>query len=317
VYGKVWGCERRPTRRLTEGREARFLWLSECRSRPRSTQALGGYSSRLLEQWLFMKRVSRKKPTSKQPITSLSTYLEEVERIVLEWAPRRQFYPWFRGHGESTWPLTPRVYRPEFRKILDENQYRYQFKLRAFPYLLGTAREPLNEWEWYFLMQHYGLPTRLLDWSTSALVGLYFALRDTTGDRNAVVWVLDPWALNKKIARKGEKILIPGAKQIQGYLPEPLSYKSIPRNPIALEPSLNSSRITAQRGAFTLHGSMHKALDKYAELKPHLRKIEIANRRIPIIKEQLFIAGITETSVFPELAGLCRELLDYWKYEGK
>jgi hypothetical protein len=41
--GKGYGFVRRPTKRSTEGREVSFLWLSECGSRPRSTQALGAH----------------------------------------------------------------------------------------------------------------------------------------------------------------------------------------------------------------------------------------------------------------------------------
>jgi hypothetical protein len=202
-----------------------------------------------------------------------------------------------------------------YRGNLDENNYRDEFKLRAFPYLANTAREPNTEWEWYFLMQHHGLPTRLLDWTKSALVALYFSVRDATAENNAAVWVLDPWALNSKVARKGEHIFHPGERRIQNYLTEPFSRVALPRSPIALEAPLNSNRITAQKGAFTLHGNTRKALERYAILKPRLLKIEIARQKISLIREQLLVVGITETTVFPELTGLCRELLDYWKYQ--
>jgi FRG domain len=266
---------------------------------------------------MVIRMVKKTQPNRQRPVTNVAQYLRKVEEIVLEWAPQRQFYPWFRGHGDSTWELKPRVYRPEFRRILDEDQYRHQFKLKALPYLGGTAREPTSEWEWYFLMQHYGLPTRLLDWSMSALIGLYFAVRDASNGKNAAVWVLDPWQLNRRVARKAEQVFVPGETTIRGYLPEPLSARSLPRYPIAIEPSLNSIRITAQKGAFTLHGSTIRAIDNYAAMKSHLRKILVKGTAVPIIREQLYMAGITETTVFPELSALCRELLDYWKYQSQ
>src|SRR6516164_9147939 len=64
-----------------------------------------------------------------------------------------------------------------------------------------TAEKPADRWEWYFLMQHYGAPTRLLDWTDGALIALYFAVRphvesDEFEGKNAVVWALDPGCLN-------------------------------------------------------------------------------------------------------------------------
>ena len=57
---------------------------------------------------------------------------------------------------------------------------------------------------WLTLMQHYGLPTRLLDWSESPLVALYFALSsDEDAKADAAVWVLNPMKLNKKVGYAG------------------------------------------------------------------------------------------------------------------
>ena len=50
---------------------------------------------------------------------------------------------------------------------------------------------------WLFLMQHYGLPTRLLDWTDSPLIALYFAIKDkTTDDEDGVIYGLMPTELN-------------------------------------------------------------------------------------------------------------------------
>src|SRR5205823_4830121 len=54
---------------------------------------------------------------------------------------------------------------------------------------------------WLFLAQHFGVPTRLLDWTQGALIALYFALLEEKADKpRPIVWMLNPTQLNRKSA---------------------------------------------------------------------------------------------------------------------
>src|SRR6266436_9879024 len=140
-------------------------------------------------------------------------------------------------------------------------------------------RRPSDKWEWYFLMQHYGSPTRLLDWSDAALVALYFAVesRGGEGDKysgaDAVVYMLDPWWLNEQAfadCRKTEQYRAGGTAfcdwgAAQTYLPDekdPLKTLDV-TCPMAIDPSHFSRRIAAQRSRFTIFG---KEPDKLKDL---------------------------------------------------
>jgi hypothetical protein len=251
-------------------------------------------------------------------ITSLAEFIDAVRRVVDAWTPQDvDWYisPWFRGHGDISWDLDPGWFRvpPPQQQTLGADWYNEQnllseFKLRAPRYLQSM---PAGDWEWLFIMQHYGLPTRLLDWTESALIGLYFALRDHRGDTDAGVWVLNPWWLNnqslgrREIPRAGDACLEP-------WQPGADSSHLSKRLPVAIRPNHGSARIATQRGLFTIHGADRQALQKLTRSRrngrPHLELWRIPRRAIPGMRKELAIAGVTETEVFQELDALCREI---------
>jgi len=218
--------------------------------------------------------------------------------------------PWFRGVSDEGHRLVPGVYRPDVPESLDEDDLRDDFTTRAWPFLSGTADVPRDDWDWYFLMQHYGILTRLLDWTEAAGVGAYFALRSQRPS-NPAIWLLDPFQLNQKVARWKDAILDVSDTRLQRYLRPPFYEHALPRHPVAFLPPFKSRRIVAQKGAFTIHGESRRGLDEYS-MGGHLVKVVVKRRDVVHLREELACLGITETSVFPELEGLSREVVAYW-----
>jgi hypothetical protein len=171
---------------------------------------------------------------------------------------------------------------------------------------------PGSDWEWYFLMQHYGLPTRLLDWSEGALIALYFALfyKVTDDQSNPCVWMLNPFELNKIFHEKTVTFQYVD-DLVRDYLP-PVWQPVIRDKPVAIRPAYKSKRIAAQKGVFTVHGTDQKPLEEIPELSNCLKKLTINFDELEYIKAELQMGGITESSLVPELSGLAAELRAYW-----
>jgi len=121
-----------------------------------------------------------------ETITSLPDYLEYVasqstgERNVL-----------FRGHTESPWKLEPKIARLDLRKRFSlqsaEKEMLRDFKRQALPYISHNFKD---DWDWLALAQHHGLPTRLLNWTTNALVALWFAVEKPAKTKtDGAVWI--------------------------------------------------------------------------------------------------------------------------------
>ena len=130
-----------------------------------------------------------------QVMELLQSHLErfhryKVEDFSLETPYRFPFGIWFRGQGDAGDDLVPQIFRSDY----DESSMFHHFQIRA-PEHRGTYR---SVFDWLCLMQHYDLPTRLLDWSESVLVALFFAVRDDENrSSEGRVYVLNARRLNR------------------------------------------------------------------------------------------------------------------------
>jgi hypothetical protein len=266
-----------------------------------------------------------------QPIVvnSLADFIGAIHATQIEWEQADDAWldPWFRGVSNADYGLLPGLYRPQWDQSrekydLDEEDFRVDFKLKSIPYRrdLGGGNNDCPEshdWDEYCLMQHYGLPTRLIDWSESALVALHFALDSDSFENapaHAAVWMFDPWWFNERMGH-GDDLFFTWEKKGMSYLPPLYSGKNIPKEPLAILAPYNSPRITAQRGLFTVHGSDKRPLERIVGGNaPGNRLVQflIPKNRMAAIRRQLRTAGVTPTSIYPDLAGLCSEAKRDW-----
>jgi hypothetical protein len=121
----------------------------------------------------------------------------------------------YRGEANADWWLKPTIERFQESllaprrpySIADlENQLLYDFRSSAHQFLANLPSET-EKLEWLAVLQHYGTPTRLLDWTYSPTVAAYFALRSKPeGAERACIWALNLHRLKQiLIKRLGKK----------------------------------------------------------------------------------------------------------------
>lgn len=249
-------------------------------------------------------------------VQTLADFVYAVESICSKWdCLRETTHPWFRGQTNASWSLIPSLYRGRVDSYYERELLR-DFRLQSSAYL---QHPPANDLEWFFVMQHYGMPTRLLDWTESHLCALYFSLLDRSSSVDAAVWVLHPWSINNQAigmysVPTADHYLLESYTLASGQ--DRLGRKIKAAFPAAVRPTRISPRIIAQKGVFTIHGSSKEGLDVIAERlnkesddsQIRLYKITIEGSRKKQLLKQLYLAGISESGLFPDLAGLCGEI---------
>lgn len=154
---------------------------------------------------------------------------------------------------------------------------------------------------WLTLMQHYGLPTRLLDWSESPLVALYFALSsDEDAKTDAAVWVLNPMRLNKKVGY-GEYVPPISYDSLRGDLEGAFSNHDnddygLQNRIIACHGVGCDLRMYVQQSDFTIHSTAER-LDQILKLDESCDYFRFLYKGI-IIKHNKTEPTYTKTSLF-------------------
>ncbi len=210
---------------------------------------------------------------------------------------------WYRGQSDTKWPLLPGYFRLE--QAPSEATLLKQFKQSA---MMLISSKPADSFDWLFLMQHYGVPTRLLDWSESPLAALYFATNEKENPSDAALWSLRPSELNKAagIHNVHETGFIPSFEdeELTNYSVEALSQNDRTQlKPLATIATRNNARIQAQQGVFTIHHHARTSVED-VDAHEHIIKYEIPADSKVYISGQLALLGFTKFQLFPELASI-------------
>jgi hypothetical protein len=211
---------------------------------------------------------------------------------------------WFRGHRLTSYKLLPSILRRRDGRRHERNLFA-NFKTQAARQV-GDLRD---SWEILAVMQHHGVPTRLLDWTESLHTALFFALEGKV--ESPCIWILNPYRLNQKAAKK--KVVFDQADEIGADY-----YEDSPPSrwrydlPIAMDAPWRNERILNQRGSFTFHGNYELPLEESCD--DCVKCIPIPPHLVKALRGELARSGFDYFRLFPDLDGLAKSLKVRFKF---
>lgn len=282
-------------------------------------------------------------------ISSLSQYIETIEKlksyypsgVFLNNPAANQFV--YRGLCDKAYTLLPGIFRKQTDTVngraIENDTYlawaNEKDLLNSFMHeASGTLTIPTDDLlHWAEYAQHYGVPTRFMDWSTNPLAALYFACRDRITTDGAV-WLLHKINYKRFLSNHARSH---GEKKISKIVGEIINETSDIEYPVLYTPYYVDSRMSAQGSYFMVWGILREPLERMLSadnLQMNLPETDdgsriygkeqeegllfrfniYADRKQPLLHE-LDTVGINEKTLFPGLDGIGRYVERKYRFD--
>ena len=210
--------------------------------------------------------------------------IQSYVKLVLENAKNGTFV--YRGHASKEWPLKPSIGRNGNYNVELEKEVFLKFKQNYYSYI---TERPESDMDLLFLGQHYGLPTRLIDFTFNPMIALYFACeKESENDGRVYVWNM------------GKKSLIdadPNSK-----MPHSINEVYSIKGSMFIVPNYTDARYKNQKALFLLSDSPNKKFTFITD--SYIIKHECKEQ----ILRDLANLGYDKTLVYPLLDSLCADI---------
>lgn len=268
-------------------------------------------------------------------VTKLSTFIAQITDIKHD--EKRTLF--FRGHADTEYTALPTIFRVNpndshnLRYVEKEQELFHDIIMRCPEEFVSCA----SAFDYLVKMQHYGLPTRLLDITNNPLVALYFACCTLVGkgnkgkDGEVLIYSIpndeikfynsDTVSVVSNLSKMGadfnfenvnhHKSYIHAIREEKPYFSDEIKDEHL-HSVICVKPKLDNRRIVKQSGAFLLFGMGVRKTDHTRISENYhsesIKKIEIPKSAKETILRELQNVAISESTLFPEIDYVARSL---------
>lgn len=224
----------------------------------------------------------------------------------------------FRGVDQASYGLSTTLMRlgGNYRQL-------EQHLIRNFSkYAYRDVVDKDTIWHWITVAQHHGLPTRMLDWTSSPMVAVHFATAEIAHfESDAAVWMVKYQDIHEELPDSLKTILqedganLFTVKMLQKNIGSLQELEKLSESPfqIFMEPPSIDDRIVNQHGLFSISSRPDIAMDRWlAERPKYWKKLIIPARLKWEFRDKLDQSNITERVLFPGLDGLSTWLKRYY-----
>jgi hypothetical protein len=233
----------------------------------------------------------------------------------------------FRGQSDADWSLQPSLSRELATSRLDRfritqlerevaNRFWREAHREIEPGVSSKRAISLNSWA---LMQHYGTPTRLLDWSLSPYVAIYFAVEQAWESDGALWWFSAATAEHLMVNRFGHGYIEKSDLLFKSGDDDVFVSPTPPAMLFTYQLNLAIQRMGNQQSTFTFcldpladHAEVLAGLAAYSD-GPHCGKLVIPKELKPELLRELHFMNVTGKAMFPGLDGIGRTLREQTK----
>lgn len=218
---------------------------------------------------------------------------------------------WWRGQSRDEYELIAPAHRVPYR-------YRNHFEHNSARHFIRGARVRYHDCpgtddylEWLLLMQHHGLPTRLMDWTESPFTAAFFACLGHD-DEDGIIWAMAPYGFNQRMVN--DRQIIGAGHDVARALLKAAFVPDAPPELRGLAAALHTphthQRMMNQLSMFTVHGGA-VALESLPDRGRFLLAFRIPASAKPHLRKLLYLSGTRKSALFPELDSLADDVREY------